>query len=155
MWKSGGGWLLHAFVADPQHAAVACSTSGSVAWYKLSGRCHESTHVHPPWNTMSKPGMGGSCHTRCWIVFWSRTSILLWQGGRRCYIFHWKRAEFIKPVICILIKLWDCLLIRSSAHGGAPSSTFTSPKAQGRAASQVENIFAELVTFPEHQDPQY
>lgn len=33
--------------------------------------------------------------------------------------------------------------------------TCTSPKAQGRAASQAENIFAEWVTSPEHQVPQH
>lgn len=54
----GGGGLLCALVADSQCAAVACSTSGCVAWYKSSGRCHESTHVHTPWNTMSEPGRG-------------------------------------------------------------------------------------------------
>lgn len=52
------GWLLCALVADSQYAAVACSTSGCVAWYKSSGRCHESTHVHTPWNTRSEPGRG-------------------------------------------------------------------------------------------------
>lgn len=32
--------------------------SGGVTWYKSSERCHESPHVHTPWNRMSQQGRG-------------------------------------------------------------------------------------------------
>lgn len=41
------------------------------------------------------------------------------------------------------------------ANGDPLGCTCTSPKAQGRALSQVEYVFVEWVTSPEHQVPQH
>lgn len=130
--------------------------SGGVTWYKSSERCHESPHVHTPWNPMSQQGRGRELsypmldnHLKLDFYFLvvGRTSMLNFPAQK-----SWNKSPYF-----ILIQFWDCLLMKNKtfANGDPLSCTCTPPKAQGRARSQVENVFAEWVTSPEYQVPQH
>lgn len=115
-------------------------------------KAHTCTHPEKEWVSQD---VGGRRHAQCCIfIWWGGTFIFLWWRGHRCYIFQHKRAEFSQPSASSSSSEMSTLK-KKFANRDPLGCTCTSPKAQGRAASQAENIFAEWVTSPEHQVPQH
>lgn len=110
-WKSGGGdcytpsWLPP---STPRWPAVHQAASHGI---NQEGGVMKA-HVHTPWNTMSEPGRGRELSHLMLDSHWSWTFIFLWRGGTSTLHFLLQKSWIsMHSVICILIKLGDCLVL--------------------------------------------
>lgn len=115
-------------------------------------KAHTCTRPETEWLSQD---VGGRRHAQCWIFIWSATFIFLWWKGHHCYIFQHKELNLVSHLHPHPVLRWSTREKKKFANGDPLGCMCTFPKAQGRAASQVENVFAEWVTSPEHQVPQH